>query len=74
MTRLTLSVALVPVLALIVAAMFSVRGGVIIALFWPVWLAWQFDNQSGTFLVLTMLVYIVIIILLVLMTLMVVTH
>ena len=29
--------------------MFSVRGGVIIARFWPLWLAWQFDNQSGTF-------------------------
>ena len=74
MTRLTLSVALVPVLALIVATIFSVRGGVIIALCWPLWLAWQFDNQSRTFLVLTMLVYIVITILLVLMTLIVVTH
>ena len=74
MIHLTLSVAFVPVLALIVATIFSVRGGVIIALCWPLWLAWQFDNQSGTFLVLTMLVYIVITILLVLMTLMVVTH
>lgn len=69
-----LSIAFVPACALIVAAIFSLRGGAIIILFWPLWLAWRFDNQSGTFLVLTMLVYIVIAILLVLMMLMVVTH
>ena len=72
--RLILSVAFVPALALIVATLFSARVGTIIALFWPLWLAWRFDNQSGTFLVLTMLVYVVIAILLVLMALMVVTH
>tara|TARA_R110001599_G_scaffold7000_6_gene34666 strand:+ start:9557 stop:9712 length:156 start_codon:yes stop_codon:yes gene_type:complete len=26
---------------------------------WPLWLAWRFDNQSGTFLMLAILVYIV---------------
>lgn len=72
--RRILLVAFVPALALIVAAIFSPRGGAIIALFWPLWLAWRFDNQSGTFLVLVILLYIVIAILLVLMTLMVITH
>jgi len=28
-------------------------------LLWPLWLAWRFDNQSGTFLMLAILVYIV---------------
>ena len=72
--RRILSVAFVPALALLIAATFSPRGGAIIALFWPLWLAWRFDNQSGTFLVLVILLYIVIAILLVLMTLMVITH
>ena len=72
--RRIVSVAFVPALALIVAAIFSSRGGAIIALFWPLWLAWQFDNQSGTFLVLALLVYLVLAVLLVLMTLMVITH
>ena len=26
---------------------------------WPLWLAWRFDNKSGTFLMLAILVYIV---------------
>ena len=72
--RRILSVAVVPALALVVAVIFSPRGGAIIALFWPLWLAWEFDNQTGNFFVLAMLVYIVIAVLLVLMALMVLTH
>jgi hypothetical protein len=68
------AIAIVPAFALLMTLLLGLRSGAIIMLFWPLWLAYRFDNQSGTFLVLTMLLYIVIAILVTMLMLMVVTH
>ncbi len=49
----------IPILASLLALTFGQRVGAIVMLIWPLWLAWRFDNKSGTFLMLAILVYIV---------------
>lgn len=54
-----MAVLFIPVLAIVAGLIFGQRAAAIIMLPWPLWLAWRFDNQSGTFLMLAILVYIV---------------
>jgi|GEM_PF-1934760 len=54
-----IAVLFVPVAALLAGLIFGQRTAAILMLPWPLWLAWRFDNQSGTFLMLAILVYIV---------------
>ncbi|VAV92935.1 hypothetical protein MNBD_ALPHA04-1153 [hydrothermal vent metagenome] len=49
----------VPILAALFALTFGQRAGAFVMLIWPLWLAWRFDNKSGTFLMLAILIYIV---------------
>jgi len=49
----------IPTLAALLALIFSQRVGAIVVMVWPLWLAWRFDNKSGTFLMLAILIYIV---------------
>ena len=49
----------IPVMALAAGHIISEHAGAFIMLPWPLWLAWRFDNKSGTFLMLAILVYIV---------------
>ena len=54
-----MAVLFIPVLAIVAGLIFGQRAAAIIMLPWPLWLAWRFDNQSGTFLMLAILVYII---------------
>jgi hypothetical protein len=54
-----IAVIFLPALALLAGLVLGQRSAAIIMLPWPLWLAWRFDNQSGTFLMLAILVYIV---------------
>ncbi len=49
----------IPILAGLLALIFGQRVGAIVIMVWPLWLAWRFDNKSGTFLMLAILIYIV---------------
>ena len=49
----------IPVLAFLAGLACGQRTAAIIMLSWPLWLAWRFDNKSGTFLMLAILIYIV---------------
>ena len=54
-----MAVMFIPVVAIAAGYIVSERVGALIILPWPLWLAWRFDNKSGTFLMLAILVYIV---------------
>ncbi|WP_129792532.1 hypothetical protein [Sphingosinicella sp. CPCC 101087] len=65
----------VPALLALILGLSAGRPGIVAALLASlVWLAWRFDNQSGTFLVLTILVLIALAIPAMLLVLMAVTH
>lgn len=49
----------IPVIAAILTLILGQRAGAIMMLVWPLWLAWRFDNRTGTFLMLAVLAYIV---------------
>lgn len=55
-----ISVILFPLMALVGTLLFGNRFAAFAMLPWPLWLAWRFDNQSGTFLMLAVLAYIVV--------------
>lgn len=54
-----MAILFVPVLAGVAGLIFGQRAAAITMLPWPLWLAWRFDNRTGTFLMLAILVYIV---------------
>ncbi|WP_430415971.1 hypothetical protein [Parasphingorhabdus sp.] len=54
-----IAVTFIPVLAFLADLLFGQRIAAIMLLPWPLWLAWRFDNQTGTFFMLAILVYIV---------------
>ena len=68
------SILFVPLLAGVTALLLGTRAGVFVALAWPLFLAWRFDNRVGAFLVIATIVYIVLFVLAFLLTLFVAVH
>ena len=53
------SLLLIPAIALVLMLVVSDRAAAIAILFWPLWLAFRFDNDLGAFFIITVLLYIV---------------
>ncbi len=64
----------IPALALVIYFLLGQRAAIFVLLAWPLWLAWQFDNAKGAFLILGTIIYIVLFVLAFLLTLIVAMH